>query len=328
MVRRGFYLAMLFVACVSGLALSAVVVSVEIALDWTPNTNHTGIYVAKELGYFTEEGLDVTIVQPGPTTSIQLTGTGKTEFGVSMQEYVTMARAQGIPVVSIAAIVQHNTSGFAFLAEKGFKTPADFAHKRYGGWGSALEEVMVRTAMEQEGADFSTVEFVNIGMVDFVTAAQRDLADFFWIFYGWAGINAEQQALDFRFVPLIELSDVFDYYTPIIITGETLIQENPDLVRRFLRALSRGYCYAIENPEQAAAILLEHVPELDPALVGASQTWLSTKYTEDADAWGIQSEAVWERFAAWALESGLIESPIDASRAFTNEFLPQEPEGS
>ena len=328
MVRRGFYFALFFALCVSGLALGAVVVSVEIALDWTPNTNHTGIYVAKELGYFADEGLDVAIVQPGPTTSIQLAGTGKTEFGVSMQEYVTMARAQGVPVVSVATIVQHNTSGFAFLAEKGIETPADFEHKRYGGWGSALEEVMIRTAMEQEGADFATVELVNIGMVDFATAAERDLADFFWIFYGWAGINAERQGLDFDFLPLIELSDVFDYYTPVVIAGEALLQEDPDLVRRFLRALSKGYRYAIEHPGEAAVILLDHVPELDTELVEASQVWLSTKYAEGVDLWGVQSGAVWERFAEWALENGLIESPIEAEQAFTNEFLWEGSEGS
>jgi len=294
---------------------------VQLALDWTPNTNHTGIYVALELGYFADESLKVEVVQPGPTTSIHLTATGKTAFGVSMQEYVTMARAIGVPVVSIAAVIQHNTSGFAALTEKDIRSAKDFENKRYGGWGQRLEEVMIQTVMMQEEADFDTVTFVNIGTIDAFTAAQRDLADFFWIFYGWSGIHAELQGIDFSFLPLIEHAEVLDYYTPVIITNETLIEQNPALVERFLRALKKGYEYAVQSPDEAAAILLRHVPELDEALVVASQRWLSGKYAEDSDIWGIQQREVWQRFAQWALENELIETAIEVDRAFTNHFL-------
>jgi len=301
---------------------------VQLALDWTPNTNHTGIYVALELGYFADESLEVKVVQPGPTTSIQLTGSGKTAFGVSMQEYVTMARSIGVPVVSIAAVIQHNTSGFAALTEKGISTAKDFENKRYGGWGQKLEEVMIQTVMEQAEADFDTVTFVNIGTIDAFIAARRDLADFFWIFYGWSGIHAELQGIDFSFLPLIEYAEVLDYYTPVIITNETLIQRDPGLVECFLRALKKGYEYAIENPDEAAAILLSRVPELDEALVVASQRWLSGKYPEDSDVWGMQKQEVWQRFAEWALENQLIDTEIDAERAFTNQFLLAEGEGN
>lgn len=294
---------------------------VQLALDWTPNTNHTGIYVALELGYFADEDMEVEVVQPGPTTSIQLTGSGKTAFGVSMQEYVTMARSIGIPVVSAAAVIQHNTSGFAALTEKAISTAKDFENKRYGGWGQRLEEVMIQTVMAQDEADYDTVTFVNIGTIDAFTAAQRDLADFFWIFYGWSGVHAELQGIDFSYLPLIEQAEVLDYYTPVIITSETLAEQNPGLVVRFLRAVRRGYEYAIDNPDAAAAILLGRVPELDEALVAASQRWLSDKYAEDSVIWGLQKPEVWQRFAQWSLDNGLIETAIDAERAFTNQFL-------
>ena len=294
---------------------------VKLALDWTPNTNHTGIYVALELGYFADEGLTVQVIQPGPTTSIQLTGTGKTEFGISMQEYVTMSRSQGVPVVSIGTVIQHNTSGFAALSEKQINCVQDFEGKRYGGWGQKLEEVMIRTAMNRAGADSSAVVFVNIGMIDSFVAAQRDLADFFWVFYGWAGINARLQGIDFTYLPLVKLAEVFDYYTPVIITSEQLIEESPDLVRRFMRAISQGYLYAAENPQQAAQILIRAVPELDETLVDASLLWLADRFVDDSPLWGLQRQEVWERFAEWSVENGLIDSEIDAEGAFTNEFL-------
>lgn len=91
---------------------------VSVVLDWTPNTNHTGLYVAKEKGYFKQEGLDVNIVKPGETGADQLVASGKAEFGVGYQEGITQARIQGVPIVSIAAIIQHNTSGFASPVEK------------------------------------------------------------------------------------------------------------------------------------------------------------------------------------------------------------------
>ncbi len=296
--------------------------TVRIALDWTPNTNHTGIFVARALGYFADEGLVVEVLEPTETASIPLVASGQSEFGVSMQEYVTMARAQDVPVVSIATLFQHNTSGFAAPSDRGISGPEDFEGLRYAGWGSDLESVMIRTVMEEVGADFDTVTMINIGMLDFTTAVRRDLADFYWVFYGWQGIHAELQGIDFDFLPLPELAEVLDYYTPVIITRERMIKDRPDVVRRFLRALARGYARATLHPIEAAEILLDHAPELDPELVYASQAWIAGLTLADVDRWGRQEEAVWVRFADWALANRLIERAIDPLAAFTNDFLP------
>ncbi len=298
--------------------------TVRIALDWTPNTNHTGIFVARALGYFADEGLVVEVLEPTETASIPLVASGRSEFGVSMQEYVTMARAQDVPVVSIATLFQHNTSGFAAPSDRGITGPADFEGLRYAGWGSDLESVMIRTVMEEVGADFDTVTMINIGMLDFTTAVRRDLADFYWVFYGWQGIHAELQGIDFDFLPLPKLAEVLDYYTPVIITQERMLEDEPDTVRRFLRALARGYVRATLHPIEAAGILLDHAPELDPELVYASQAWIAGQTLGDTDRWGRQEEAVWVRFADWALANGLIERAIDPLAAFTNDFLPPE----
>ena len=106
---------------------------VTVVLDWTPNTNHTGLYVAADKGYFEEEGLDVEIILPGEAGADQLVASGQAEFAVSYQESITEARIQDIPIVSIAAVIQHNTSGFASLEDKNITTPKDFEGKSYGG---------------------------------------------------------------------------------------------------------------------------------------------------------------------------------------------------
>ncbi|MDZ4121010.1 MAG: ABC transporter substrate-binding protein, partial [Candidatus Cloacimonadaceae bacterium] len=99
---------------------------VTITLDWSPNTNHTGLYVAQELGYFAEEGIEVSIMQPGQAMTDQIVASGTSHFGISYQENVIRARSENIPLVSIAAVIQHNTSGFASLAKDKITSPKDF----------------------------------------------------------------------------------------------------------------------------------------------------------------------------------------------------------
>jgi len=130
---------------------------VKVLLDWYPNTNHTGLYVALDKGYYKEEGLDVEIIQPPEGGSPELIAAGQGDFGISYQEQITYARTaeNPIPVKAIAAIIQHNTSGFASPVEKNIKSPRDFEGKKYGGWGSPMEEAMLKALMQKEGADFS-----------------------------------------------------------------------------------------------------------------------------------------------------------------------------
>lgn len=297
--------------------------AVSIVLDWTPNTNHTGLYVAQKLGFFEEQGLDVEILLPGEAGADQLVASGQADFGISYQESITEARIQDVPIVSIGAVIQHNTSGFAAPADRGIKTPADFEGKTYGGWGAPVEEAVIESLMKQEDADVNKVENINMGNSDFFTAVERGDIDFAWIYYAWTGVEAELRNMDLDMVYLTDYSEKLDYYTPVITTNEKNISNDPELVKAFMAAVSQGYEYTIENPSEAAEILIEAVPDLDPELVKASQEWLSPKYQEDAKQWGIQSKQVWENYASWMYENGLLESELDVEKAFTNEFLPK-----
>ncbi|MDI3535182.1 MAG: NitT/TauT family transport system substrate-binding protein [Thermosediminibacterales bacterium] len=295
---------------------------VSVMLDWVPNTNHTGLYVAKEKGFYEEQGLDVEIVSPPEGGTDQLVASGKAQFGISYQESVTQARTQDVPIVSIAAIIQHNTSGFASKKESGITRPKDFEGKRYGGWGSPIEEAVIKAIMDKDGGDVNKVEFINIGTADFFQSIERNV-DFAWIYYGWDGVAAELKGIPLNVIMLKDFDPALDYYTPVIITNEDNIQNNPELVKKFLAATTKGYEFAIENPEESANILLKFAPELDKDLVTASQKWLAKKYQDDAPRWGVQKEEVWEGYAKWMFERNLIPKMIDASKAFTNEFLPE-----
>ncbi|MCT1538450.1 MULTISPECIES: ABC transporter substrate-binding protein [Lysinibacillus] len=296
---------------------------VSVVLDWTPNTNHTGLYVAKKLGYFEEQGLDVDIIMPGEAGADQLVASGKADFGVSYQEGITQARVQDVPLVSIAAIIQHNTSGFASIASKSITSPKDFEGKTYGGWGAPLEQAVLQSLMQKEKADINKLDIVNAGDLDFFTMMEKDI-DFAWIYYAWTGIEAELRGEKINMLYLTDYSDQLDYYTPVLATNEKMIQDNPNVVKAFVAAASKGYEYAIENPSEAADILIEAAPDLDKALVHKSQEWLADKYQDDAKQWGEQKLSVWENYAKWMSSNQVLEGEFDAKKAFTNDFLPKK----
>lgn len=295
--------------------------NVKIILDWTPNTNHTGLYVAREKGFYKEQGLHVEIIQPNTGTLDAIVASGEVQFGISSQEAITIARSQNMPIVSIGAIIQHNTSGFAAKKDKNIKSPKDFEGKIFGSWGSPFEEMLLRTLMEKDGGDYNKLKSVNIGNVDYFTALKRDI-DFVWIFYGWTGIEAELRNEPLDILYINQYADELNFYTPVIATNEKLIREDPELIRAFMRATAKGYQYAIDDAAGAANILLKAVPDLNKQLVRKSQEWLSPRYKRDAPRWGEQKPKVWEDFAKLLMENKLIEKPIDSNKAFTNEFLP------
>jgi ABC-type nitrate/sulfonate/bicarbonate transport system substrate-binding protein len=297
---------------------------VTLMLDWVPNVNHTGIFVAQDQGYFTDSGLAVKIIQPGEVMAESAVASGSAQFGVSFQDQLTMLFArQHPPLVSIAAIIQHNTSGFASRADSNVTSPADWAGLNYGSFGSEFEEPTLRSLMECAGGDFSKLTITNVGFDDPLALLQQKQIDLGWIFYGTQGIAAKQQGIDLTTVMMSDHFDCIpDYYTPVLITSQDMIDKHPDTVRAFVSAVAKGYQYAIDHPHEAADILYKSAPESDLVVLFEQQAWLSPRYAADAPRWGEQSADVWLNYSKWMADQGIIDAPLDASKVFTNEFLP------
>lgn len=296
---------------------------IRVILDYLPNTNHTGIYVADEMGYYADEGLEVEIMQPSEGATATLIATGQGEFGVSYQEDLTYARTaqDPLPVKAIATLVQHNTSGFASYKPKNILSPKDFEDKTYVGWGSPAEEAIVKVVMENYGGDFSKLTIASADDVSF--AALKDKVDLTWIFYGWTGIEAESQDFPLNYIELREMDERLDYYTPILIASEKLLEERPELARKFLAATAKGYRDAIDDPDGASGILARAVPEYDKEFLRKSQHYLSPRYMEGTSRWGEMKKEVWDGYTGFLLENDLIPEDMLAEDAFTNEFLPK-----
>lgn len=321
LVVSALLLAVFAVSC-GGPAPEALI-PVKLMLDWVPNTNHTGIFVARDKGYFEDAGLDVEIIEPGEVYPEAAVAGGAADYGISFQESVTLARAEGAPIVSIAAVLQHNTSGFAALTTSGVASPADFEGLRYGAWGSPSEAPTLKALMEASGADFSKLQIVTAGFSDPLVLLEQGQIDLAWIYYGWQGLQAKQMGIDLDVVMMKDYLDaVPDYYTPVVIASEATIAGEPEVVKAVLAALSRGYTFSAEHPDEAAGVLLSAVPELDSKLVKESQRWVSAYYIAEASRWGEQTESVWRDYADWLVEHGVVTTPIVPTDAFTNRFLP------
>ena len=177
--------------------------------------------------------------------------------------------------------------------------------------------------MEKENADFEKLEILDLVSYDFFTSVTNDV-DFQWIFYGWDGMAAEVKDFPIDFIKLQDVDPNLDFYTPVIITNEETIETNPELVKKFLSATTKGYDFAIENPEQAVEYLLKHAPETDREIAIKSQKYLAEEYKKDADRWGEMKPEIWENFGKWMYDNGLLENKLDANEAFTNEYLPEK----
>ncbi|MGI5879293.1 MAG: ABC transporter substrate-binding protein [Syntrophomonadaceae bacterium] len=295
---------------------------VTVILDWVPNTNHTGLYVARDKGFYEAEGLNVKIIQPSEGGASALIAAGQGDFGISYQEELTIARSKGIPVIALAAVIQHNTSGFASPKDRNIKTPKDFEGKTYGGWGSPAETAVIKALMDKFDADINKVNMLNTADTDYFTSIKTG-TDFAWIYWGWTGIESQLKNIDLDFIPVRDEYPALDFYTPVIIASESKIAAEPLLVEKFMRATTRGYEYTIQNPEPSAEILLKAIPELDRELVLASQAYLSKEYQSDAPRWGEMKLSVWKDYADFMFNNNLIEKNIEPEKAFTNKFLPE-----
>lgn len=301
--------------------------TITIVLDWTPNTNHTGIFVAQAKGYFEEAGLDVEIVQPPEDGAVTLVASGKAQFGVSFQDSLAPAFVgeEPMPVTAVAAVLQHNTSGIVSRAGEGMNQPKGLEGKKYATWDLDVEKETIRDVMAADGGDFDLVELIPSTVTDEVSALESRSVDAIWIFYGWAGIACEVAGLDTDYFAFADIDPVFDYYTPVITGNDAWLEAHPETAEAFMAAISKGYTYASEEPKDAADILMEASPELksNSDLVYASQEYLAKEYIADAERFGEIDPDRWAAFYNWLNEKHLLEDTINPAHGFSNDYLPK-----
>lgn len=298
---------------------------ITFVLDWTPNTNHTGLYVALANGWFAQKGLDVEVVQPPADGAEVLVASGRAQFGVSFQDSMAPALCgdSPLPITAVAAVIQHNTSGIISRAGEGMARPAGLAGHKYATWDLPVEKATIAHAMAADGGNFDAVELIPSTVTDEVSALRSRAVDAIWVFYAWAGIACDVAGLETDYFAFSDIDPVFDFYTPVIIANNDFLSQHPDTARAFLSALSLGYEFAAKNPDEVADVLMDAAPELrsNEALVRASQKYLAHRYSADAERWGEFDPERWAAYYRWLTEQGLADG-LDPNAGFTNDYLP------
>ena len=294
---------------------------VTFLLDWTPNTNHTGIYVALEKGFYNEIGIDLEVLNPPEESTTALVAAGKANFGISFQDTMAMAMNENedFPIMAVAAIIQHNTSGILSLKEKGIDSFKNLEGKTYATWDNALEQATIKQVMENEGENLKKVNLYHSTVTDAVSAIQTNV-DAVWVFEAWDAMNAKVNGLDYNFIKFKDVEPALDFYTPVIVSSEKYLQENEETAKKFLQATKKGYEYAIENPEESAEILHKYAPEYDVNMLIESQKYLANEYKAEVEKWGYIDANRWNNFYNWAYEKGIITKDL-TNKGFTNNYL-------
>jgi putative hydroxymethylpyrimidine transport system substrate-binding protein len=295
---------------------------ISVALDWYPNANHAGLFLALERGYYAAEGLVPDFYTPSdPTTVLQTVGAGRDAFGISYQTDVLLARAAGVPVVSVLALVQRPLQGIMVLADGGIAAPADLVGQTVGYPGIPSQEAFLATMLETDGATLADVDLVNIGfdLIPGLVSGRVDAS--LGAFWTHEPILAEREGYS---TAMLKVDDwgVPPYYELVIVAGEETVTTSPDLVDRFLRATRRGYEDAIADPAAAIAALQAASPDLDVAVEEAGIALLVPVWTEGGVPFGTQTAARWDAYAAWMAERGLIPADLDVTTAWSAAFAP------
>lgn len=303
--------------------------TLSLALDWTPNTNHTGIYVALARGWYKDVGVNVVLLPySSSVTPDQLVYAGKADLGISSTEQVVADAGADVPVVSIAAIIAHNTSVLAVTKASGITSPKQLDGKIYGGFGSPFETPEISAVIRYAGG---TGNFKNVTLgVDPLEALRSNQVNFVWVFSGWEVIEAKLEGLALTTFPISNYG-VPDYSTPNIISSAATIHAKHALIQRFMTATVRGYDYARNHPVQAAHILINSVPKgtfPNPELVLDSQAYLSSHYQDPGKHWGVQTPSSWQNYTTFMLDnhgvfnaSGRPITSLNAKALYTNQFL-------
>jgi ABC-type nitrate/sulfonate/bicarbonate transport system substrate-binding protein len=306
--------------------------TVRLALDWTPNTNHTGFYVAAANGWYGDAGVDFRVLPYGTTAPEALVGAGQAECGISFQDSLTFAVAAGAPIVSALAILQHTAQVVAVLDSSTIARPRDLDGRTYAGFGYPNEEPTLKAVIKADGGK-GTFKTVTLDTAAY-DALYAKRADFVIMFTAWEGVEAKERGIAIRTFAFDDYGFP-DFYQVVLACNRGWLAAKPELARAFLAATVRGFQLAATDPDAAAALLIAQNPGVfdgNPKLPVDSQRFLASAglLTDESGQVGRQTLAKWQGYSGFLFKQGLLTGvngkPLttapDYGSLFTNDYLP------
>ncbi len=292
-------------------------------LDWVPNPDHVGLYQGLAEGDFARAGINLHVEVPSdPASPLELLAAGKVDVAISYEPEVLLARNQDQPLVSVAAIAQEPLTSIVSICSKHIKSPADLKGKRVGDAGIPYQHAYLTTILAHAHVPASSVKEINVG-ANLVPAMLSGRVDATLGAY-W-NVEAIELAQLHKKPNVIRMQQVGvpDYDELVVVVRKNTIVSHPELIRRFVQALARGYESARRDPQTAVDNLVKASPGLDPKLALASvNASLSAFFPSDsANPWGWQDPKQWSAYGQWMLSEHLISNPNAVLDASTNELL-------
>ncbi len=304
-----------------------------VALDWTPNTNHVGLYVAQSKGWFREAGLEVEILPYTDTSSGTLVSTGVAQFGILSAVSFHSQRAMGADMTAVMAVVQHETGRLVFNGNReDIQRPADLDGKTYAGFGSAWENALIGSIIRFDGGE-GTFDTVTLGTSAYEALANGSV-DFTLEVSTWEGVNSELLGRPQRAFSYADYG-VPDQHTTFLGANATWLAANPDTAGAFVKAAQRGYAFAADKPDEAADILIAETGGMlsNPELVHASMKALVDGgfLRDENEPVGLIDPVLINAITGFLFDAGILRDtkgdPLtdlpDVSGWYTNAYLAQ-----
>lgn len=305
--------------------------SITLALDWFPNTHHSGFYVAQSKGWYKERGLEVSFCSPHEdgytTTPASKVASGIAQFALTPSESVishfTMPKKVDKPKTKgIAAVLSKSTSAIVTKKSSGIDRPAKLDGKNYASYGARYEGRIIQQMIKHDGGkgDYNEQALPPLGLWNDMLDQKHDAA---WVFMGWEGVEAERRGIELNVFKLEDYGVPYGY-SPLLMTTEDVLEKQPEMIRKFLAASAEGYKFAAENPEEAARLFFDAVEEqtadqplptpLDLDMVIESQKYISKYLLDDQGRWGVMEAKVWDDFLDWLSNNGLLTSKLQSRK--------------
>jgi putative hydroxymethylpyrimidine transport system substrate-binding protein len=298
--------------------------SVSMMLDWFPNADHVGLYQALAEGDFSKAGLDVHVQTPStPSSPLQLLAAGKVDFAISYEPEVLLARNQGMPLVSVAAIVQKPLTSIISIPsgkKPGIRSVAGLRGKTVGDAGIPYQHAYLDTILKHEGVPVSSVHEVNVGANLIPSLVSGKVDAILGGYWNYEALQLKQLGKKPNVIH-VDSVGVPSYDELVLVVRRSELTNNSDMIRQFVQALGRGYQAVRRDPTAAVANLVKANPSLSEKLQLASVRATLPDFfpSGKGEPWGFQSS--WNTYGQWMLDHHLISNPNAITGASSNEVL-------
>ena len=296
--------------------------TVRVQLDWTPNTNHIGVYLAQAKGWYKDAGVKVEILPYTDVNPDTIVANGQADIGISFPPNVIFSRAAGLELTSVAAVLQRSVTELAVLESSDIRRPRDLDGRTYAGFGLPFEGPTIETVIRADGGrgEFKTATLSTAAY----EALYNRRADFTEIYTTWEGIEADLRGIKLRtFRP--DGFGVPDFPGVVLVAKSSALQQRGPVLQRFLQATRRGYEYAAQSPAEASKDFINALPKgtfPEEEMVRRSSQMLATIFVNGSGVWGEQDAGKWDAYARWLVGQGVV---VDASNKVVSGPLPGGP---